>query len=118
MLVPGAGRGRIDPTAVLDAVQKRKTCWVVDVLTTDKMAFTVFRSVMPFSLAYIYRRLSEGPIYILYYEEQGSILSQFYKLYHHPEDESSTLLRNVGRFLRDYMTSHLRRRKLSAKYVC
>jgi hypothetical protein len=82
------------------------------------MTFTVFRSVTPFSLAYIYRRLSEGPGYILYYEEQGSTLSQCCKLYHHPEDESSTLLRNVGRFLPDYMTSHLQRRKLPAKYVC
>lgn len=71
MLVPVAGRERIDPTDVLDAVQKRKTYWVVDVLTRDTMTFTVFRSVMPFSLAYtsIYWRLSEGPVYILYYEE-------------------------------------------------
>jgi hypothetical protein len=52
MLVPVAGRERIDPTDVLDAVQKRKTYWVVDVLTRDTMTFTVFRSVMPFSLAY------------------------------------------------------------------
>jgi len=117
ILVPVSGRGRIDPTVVLGALQKEICLRSLTSLRESQWRlprFGVWRCLAWHKFIDVsWKR----PGCILYYEERGRILSQFCKLYQHLEDANSTLLRNVSRFLPDYMTSHLRR-QLSAKSVC